>query len=53
MMMMLMTVAIGIDWSGRSQCLLSEVDLRDGDGGSDSDVGVGLRTVVDRRGRHL
>ena len=34
------------------ECLLGEVDLRN-DGGGDLDLRVGLRTVVDGRGRHL
>ena len=45
-------VTVRVGRSSRSQCLLSEVDLRDGDGDSDSDVGVSLRTVVDGRSRH-
>ena len=45
------------DTSTRPQCprhqgLLGEVHLRD-DGGGDLDLRVGLRTVVDGRGRHL
>ena len=46
------TIAIGVGRRPRHQRLLSKVDLRNGDGGGDLDLRVGLRTVVDGGSRH-
>ena len=52
MVMTTTTVPVRVNRHRGHQSLLSEVDLRSGDGGGDLDLRVGLRTVVDGRSRH-